>query len=205
MVLLHAIARSPFPLPSFWKSASSFHFCCVVGVATRQQNQTAIVNGCAAFKCSTSARLQALLCDRCAGWFLCCFCFARPLPSAFSNTSCTLFWCIVNVSSKTKNQQACHFETQYAITFAGSSAITPCRFPARSLQMIFFATTPGFGHQIDIPFKIVPRALFVYLRNPIQRSIMSILGQHCGMAWWNWLTCLGCPHSAESLEGGHPI
>ena len=28
----------------------------------------------------------------------------------------------------------------------------------------FFATTPGFGQQIDIAFKIVPHALFVYLR-----------------------------------------
>ena len=30
----------------------------------------------------------------------------------------------------------------------------------------YFATTPGFGHQIDIAFKIV-HALFVYLRNSI--------------------------------------
>ena len=39
--------------------------------------------------------------------------------------------------------------------------------------MIFSATTPGFGHQLDIAFKIVPHALFVYLRNSIQLSIIS--------------------------------
>ena len=37
----------------------------------------------------------------------------------------------------------------------------------------FLATTPGFGHQIDIALKIVPHALLVYLRNPIQQSIIS--------------------------------
>ena len=44
-----------------------------------------------AFKHSTSARLQALLCDYCASWLLCCSSFARPPPSAFSNPSCTPF------------------------------------------------------------------------------------------------------------------
>ena len=37
----------------------------------------------------------------------------------------------------------------------------------------FFLTTPDFGHQIDIAFKIVPHALFVNLHNPIQRSVIS--------------------------------
>ena len=36
-----------------------------------------------------------------------------------------------------------------------------------------FATSSGFRHQIDIALKIVPHALFVYLGNPIQRSIIS--------------------------------
>ena len=39
--------------------------------------------------------------------------------------------------------------------------------------MDFFATTSGFGHQIDIAYKITPRALFDYLRNLIQRFIIS--------------------------------
>ena len=37
----------------------------------------------------------------------------------------------------------------------------------------FFPTTPGFGHQLDIAFKIVPHALFVNLHNPIQWSVIS--------------------------------
>ena len=37
----------------------------------------------------------------------------------------------------------------------------------------FFLTTPGFGHQLDIAFKIVPHALFVNLHNPIQWSVIS--------------------------------
>ena len=40
-------------------------------------------------------------------------------------------------------------------------------------EMNFFATMPKFGYQIGIAFEIVPYALLVHLRNPIQRSIIS--------------------------------
>ena len=30
------------------------------------------------------------------------------------------------------------------------------------------------------------------------------LGHACEMAWWNWLACLICPQSAESVDWGHP-
>ena len=28
------------------------------------------------------------------------------------------------------------------------------------------------------------------------------LGQHCEMAWWNWLTCLVGPQAGESVDCG---
>ena len=31
-----------------------------------------------------------------------------------------------------------------------------------------------------------------------------ILGQSCEMTCWNWLTCMVCPHSSESVECGQP-
>ena len=37
-----------------------------------------------------------------------------------------------------------------------------------------------------------------------EKVYSPILGQHYEIARWNWLTCLVCPQSSESVDWGQP-
>ena len=102
MSMLHAVAQSPLPLSSFRGPLLS-HLCYFVNVTTRQQNQKFITNGCSAFKCSTWVCLQ-LFCAIVAQADCCVVFVLSVLPRPhFQIHRLPYFWCVVNVSSRTKS------------------------------------------------------------------------------------------------------